>query len=186
VFRLGEMIYRKYKPLLSQSEFIQKWGMGLYEKYGKPLFQSKLGESKEITIIRCKDSLNRFNQMRDNMVKIKAKSSIDALTCPDGLHKGVINGAVYNGEGEFPYMQFTVKPEGIEGELRFGFSANLTNNSGLGQFVKRMGFEVQSGKDFDFDQMLNKKISFLTSIQHSEERNMDFVQVIRESVKLDK
>ena len=100
----------------------------------------------------------------------------------EGKHEGFITAIEYR-EEPFEYIDVYVDCEGVE--LKTGFPAYLTKNSGLGRFLQEMGIDFNVGDVITLKDMQNKlvgkKISFLTANQVTEKGI--FAKILNTTIK---
>lgn len=111
----------------------------------------------------------------------------------DGVHTGVIGNcelrtAEKNGE-TFEYFDILIDVEYQKDDslitLKTGFPLTLSEVSSLGQFLKKSGFELETGKEYSLEKikqhLLNKEVTFQTT--QTETKKGTFARVLRETLK---
>lgn len=90
-----------------------------------------------------------------------------AIKIPDGKHIGVVTNISYRSR---PYdyvdiiIEFPVEESKIK--IKAGYPALITENSRLGQLLKRFGEEIIEGIGIDPDEILiGKKVKFVTETE---------------------
>lgn len=123
------------------------------------------------------------------MTKYEVK---EVLIIPQGEHTGKIDRNEareqnYNGrkivyQDYFIVMDDVKDKEGKAVELKTGFPAGITTESGHGKFLKTMGLKLFVGKGVDTDEVNGKKIRFLTMNKTTDKGT--FAEIVKESITL--
>jgi len=102
----------------------------------------------------------------------------------DGLHNGKIVGVKFRTE-PYNYTDILIEPEELKDfTIAVGYPTKITLNSGLGQLIQRMGFELIVGQKVDLEEMLvGKECVFQTTTKKSKKNGKEYSTVIPDSVK---
>ena len=89
----------------------------------------------------------------------------ESMKLDDGAHTGAIVRLEYRDE-PYQYLDFFIKLDGTEFELKYGVPQNLSMTSKLGRLMEVFGKKLVAGdeissKDIE-DIFLNKKVKFVT------------------------
>lgn len=126
---------------------------------------------------------------KTKMTKYEVK---EVLIIPQGEHTGKIdrnevretnhNGRKIVYQDYFIVMDDIKDKEGKPVEIKTGFPANITTESGHGKFLKAIGVKLSIGKSVDTDEANGKKIKFLTMNKQTDKGT--FAEIVKESITL--
>jgi len=121
-----------------------------------------------------------------NKMKRQVQEDKEFILVEDGQHQGsIVN--IEERSGKFAYIDFTLTCEGYKlsnGDpltIKAGMSDSLSPSSMLGEFLTRMGLDMTPGKTLDFDLLLGKPVSYLTSQKVVGDKSYN--EVIRKTIK---
>lgn len=123
--------------------------------------------------------------------KVKASTKLKA-----GKYKGKIVGKVTRDvtvkkTGKTAtYVDYLVKVDGTDIELKFGFPDYISVDSAFGEFLAKVGGQqVTAESDVDIDSPIGKNITFMVAtksqVNPETEEVREFANIARETVKLD-
>ena len=135
--------------------------------------------------------VNRLND--DDLRKNKMEYEVnEVVIIPQGEHTGKIRanerreqeykGKVIVYHEYFILMDDVKDKDGKPIELKLGFPANITNESGHGKFLKSMGLKLLVGKKINTDEVNGKRIKFLTMNKKTEKGV--FAEIVKESIEV--
>lgn len=77
--------------------------------------------------------------------------------------------SIYQGK-EICYIDFTVSVDDMDNDvtLRVGYPDNLSNKSGLGIFLLKLGMDITPNSELDIEDVKGKKISYTTVNQETD------------------
>jgi len=121
------------------------------------------------------------NPLGDYKMKIKAEKSVKL---EDGKYTGKIIDVKEREVKDYSYVDIIVQEDNNKDfKLQTSFPANLTELSGLGRlFTKLTGKSIEAGKEYDLDELIGLKISFM--IANTETDKGTFANIVRDTIKL--
>jgi hypothetical protein len=113
-------------------------------------------------------------------MKIKGERSI---SIEDGNHEGVVTSVEFT-EQPFAYTEIFVQEYNSEVTLKVGMPTKITENTSLGELIKRVtGKPVVVGQEYDIEELLKgKKVKFVTVTEKTDKGK--FARIIPESLNL--
>lgn len=126
-----------------------------------------------------------IEKQKKKMVKVKVEETI---VIEEGKHEGEILDIRERTE-PYHYIDFVVSVDEIKkqnGEplsIKTGYSAFVSENSALGNFLSRMGMKLKTGKELELDTLLKRKVSYLTVNEVSKKDGNTYARIVKESIK---
>lgn len=120
------------------------------------------------------------NPIRENK-KMKAKVE-KTIKIDDGKHTGEIKELIYK-DTPYNYVDVVIKEDKLDIDLKCGVPFSITENTALGQMLKRFGADLEEGQEIEVDDFLKvgSKVEFMTLTEKTKKGT--FVRVLSESVK---
>lgn len=134
--------------------------------------------TKKIKCINCGHYIIMDDIKRKEVLKTKKmalnRTVKETIEIEEKRHEGEIlsveeRKSIYQGK-EICYIDFTVSVDDMENDvtLRLGYPDNLSNKSGLGIFLMKLGLDISPNSDIDIEGVIGKKISYSTTNQETE------------------
>lgn len=122
---------------------------------------------------------------KDEMI-FTVKETIDI---PDGKHTGYIKDFKIR-KGDYIYSDIEVKLTDVDKEpvIKFGFPANISEVSKLGQFLKKSGIEIEGGEEITLGairkHLKDKELTFKTvKVPDKENNEIEYARVIDSTIE---
>jgi len=126
------------------------------------------------------------------MANIEAKPDREFIPIEDGKHEGIIVDAQINKHGKYDYLdlqitcdQMTREDTGEEITLKASYPPYISPSSKLGQLIKRLGIDIETGQEFDTDELKTITVSYQTMQVGGKGENSDkvYANILPETVK---
>ena len=124
-------------------------------------------------------------QAQDSKTKAEQTSLIlvvkPTTVIADGRHEGIITDIARRTD-PFGYIDILIKEKKTKAELKLGYPDTITERTGLGKFLVKMGHDFSVGDKIDlYHLLLGKPVSFMTENEETEKGV--FARVILGTVK---
>lgn len=115
------------------------------------------------------------------MDKMKAKIE-KTIKIDDGKHTGTISAINYK-ETPYNYVDIVIKEDKLDIELKCGVPFSITDNTALGNILKRFGAKLEVGKEIEIEDFIKEgmKVEFLTMTEKTQKGT--FARIISDSLK---
>lgn len=99
----------------------------------------------------------------------------DSMRLEDGAHSGVITRVEFRDE-PYQYVDFVIKVNDKEFEMKYGCPQNLSVNSKLGLLIEKFGKSLKVNDEFTEQELIKlfvgRKVKFVTITETSKKENI--------------
>ena len=150
-------------------------------------------------VIECDPYQTHFlsEEKIEELEKMKVEETKEFEPVKNGVHKGTIvdveevsrknklTGETYNYVDVMISVSDYQKEDGEDLVLRVGYPGKITENTGLGKFIKEMGYKIKVGEDFDLDSLRGALVEYMTKqedVKQSDGSIRTYANIIKESI----
>lgn len=132
--------------------------------------------SDAVTDVKETQDKNKGSTQQPLILEVKP-----TMIIPDGKHEGIIIKIEHRAE-PFGYIDISIKEKKTEAQLKLGFPDTITERTGLGKFLTKMGTDFIVGNKIDLNkELLARKVTFMS--ENEETDKGVFARVIPSTVK---
>jgi len=133
--------------------------------------------------------LSEKQELKEEKMKVEETKEFEPLK--NGVHKGRIVDVEEVNRSEYDYVDISisvddyVKDNGEHLVLRVGFPAKITENTGLGKFIKDMGIKLVVGKDIDLDELRGIGVEYMTKqveVKQTDGSTKTYSNIVKDSI----